>query len=54
MTKPDRSPTSGRFIKRGILAKLASMFSRKDKSEQPLLLTHKVGEAEKNTTRSKR
>jgi hypothetical protein len=53
MTKPDRSPTSGRFIKRGLLAKLAGMFSRKDKSEQPLLLTDKQ-EPEKNTTRSKR
>jgi len=50
MTRPDRSPTSGRFIKRGILAKLAAWFTPKDKSEQPLLLTDKH-EPEKNTTR---
>jgi hypothetical protein len=54
MGKPDRSPTTGKFIKRGLLAKLAGMFSRKDKSEQPLLLTHKVGEAEQNTTRTRK
>ena len=54
MGKPDRSPTTGKFIKRGLLAKLAGMFSRKDKSEQPLMLTHKVGEAEKGIRRSKR
>ncbi len=52
MTKRDRSPTTGRFIKRGLLAKLASMVKKPD--EAPMEIEHDPDAKEQGTTRVKK
>lgn len=39
MAKPERSPTSGKFVKRGLLSRLAAMFAPRRAKDGPLLLT---------------
>ena len=49
--KREKSPTTGRFVKRGTLAKLAEMFSKKD---PPAMIEHDADQAEHGTSRTKR
>lgn len=52
MTRP-RSPTTGKFIKRSLLDRLASIFKGKPDKDAPTLIEHDPKAQERNTTRSK-